>query len=105
MSDGRKNNSGTKGNKGGSPGYGKLEFIKDKVIKHSVSWWKKWESMMKSKDMQDVKFAMTEFNKLQTKMIPQDLTSDGEKIIPLAGFNYVKPRKDNTNSKASSKTG
>lgn len=120
MSDGRQNNGG-KRNGAGSPGYGKLEFIKNKVTEHSELWWNEWLEMMNSKPdefindnvkeiLKDLikkddyaakeiikdlakgafyrkQFAMTEYNKLQAKMIPQDITSGGEKIFPLPLLN------------------
>ena len=46
MADGRVNNSGTTGNNGGNPGYGKLSFIRGKVEKYSELWWTEWEKMM-----------------------------------------------------------
>jgi len=83
--DGRKNNGGTKGNKGGSPGYGKLSFIKNKVEKHSKDWWEEWEKMMKNtdKDTTNKRFAMTEFNKLQIKLMPTVLSGDDENPLIL----------------------
>lgn len=116
MSDGRRNNGGKR--KGaGSPGYGKLEFIKNKVNEHSDLWWSEWLEMMNSRPdefindnvkeiLQDLikkgagydakeiikdlakgafyrkQFAMSEFNKLQARMIPQDITSLGERLFP-----------------------
>lgn len=76
--DGRKNNHGTKGNKGGNPGYGNLEFVKLKVNEYSELWWKQWKLMMNSNKIDSKKFAMAEFNKLQIKMIPQKLEGGGE---------------------------
>jgi len=80
MSDGRKNNKGTKGNNGGNPGYGQMVFIRNKVKKYCPQWWKEWDKMIKAKDKDLKKFAMQEFNKLQVKMVPQDITSAGEKL-------------------------
>lgn len=75
--DGRKRNKGTKNNKGGNPGYGKSLLFKDKVDKFSPLFWQRLTAFIKSKDKSDVKFAMHEFNLIQTKMIPQDLTTGG----------------------------
>ena len=109
--DGRKNNKGTKNNKGGNPGYGKLEFIRKKVDEFCPLWWQEWEAMMNSKPdefvndnvkeilqtllakgekytvkeiieglakgaFQRKQFAMTEFNKLQMKMLPTIVGGD-----------------------------
>jgi hypothetical protein len=83
--DGRKNNKGTKGNKGGNPGYGKQNFIKSNVKKHQEEWWTQIVAMMKGDDKIDRKFALVEFNKLQLKMCPQnvDLTSGGKELVHL----------------------
>jgi hypothetical protein len=72
---------GTRGGKragAGNKGYAKMEYIKTKVAEYSDMWWEKWEKLMKSKRPDDWKFAMSEFNKLQTKMIPQVVAGDEE---------------------------
>jgi hypothetical protein len=99
--DGRKNNKGQKGNKGGSPGHGKMSFVRDMVEKHSELWWIELEKMMRSKNSSDKKFAMSEFNKLQAKMVPQDIdvTSDG---APLGVV--VLPQKDVDSLEANKQT-
>jgi len=79
--DGRRNNKGTKGNKGGNPGHGYLSFIKENVEKYGEDWWSIWLIMLKGDDKKDRQIAMTEFNKLQAKMIPQDITSNNEPLI------------------------
>lgn len=106
-----KGNKFAKGNKGGNPGYGQMDFIKNNVNKYSELWWKEWEQMMKGnmfaeleerikqwakegKDkngkiwLKDIvekalmntfdekKFAMAEYNKLQVKLIPTQLTGE-----------------------------
>lgn len=76
MADGRKNNKGTKGNKGGSKGYGQLEFIRVNANKALPEWWKEILKMLKGKDKELKKFAMAELNKIQIKMIPQDFKGD-----------------------------
>src|SRR5688572_14794285 len=59
----------------GNPGYGKLQFLRRKVEELSPLWFKEIEAMLKSKtDMDAKKFALTELNKLQLKMIPQEIT-------------------------------
>ena len=73
-------NKNALGNNGGNPGYGQMVFIKEQVERYSKLWWTEWESMMTNGRAEDRRFAMAEFNKLQVKMIPQDLTSGGEKI-------------------------
>lgn len=65
----------------GNPGYGRLKFVSEKVGKYSEIWWAELGKMMESKELEAKKFAMAEFNKIQVKMIPQDVTSGGEKIV------------------------
>jgi hypothetical protein len=111
MADKRKKNKGTSKNKGGNPGYGKLNYIREQVEQHSKLWWSEWKQMMDSKPDEFIndnvktliqelikkgdgytakeiikdlakgafyrkQFAMTEYNKIQCKMIPQDISGD-----------------------------
>ena len=96
-------NSGGKKGRSGSPGYGALKLIRDNVKKHCPEWWKGWEEMMSGKvtlselkkwqegkmdtarlteilksgiDLK--KFAMTEFNKLQAKLMPTIIGGDDD---------------------------
>ena len=97
--DGRKNNKGTKGNKGNSgKGYGPALALKANVDKFSPIFWDQLEMMITHDDLNLRKFAMTEFNKIQCKMIPQDVTSGGDKIevIPILNnvFSNNQPKKD-----------
>ena len=62
--------------KRGNPGYGKLELIRTNVTKLSPKFWLLMEEFADSKSKDDKKFFMTEFNKIQTKMIPQDVNTD-----------------------------
>lgn len=66
----------------GNPGYGKMSSVLKKVKVFHPLWWTEWEAMMTGEDVVNKKFAMTEFNKLQVKMIPQDITTGGEKLPP-----------------------
>jgi hypothetical protein len=78
-----KGNDYAKGNNGGNPGRGKLAFVRQKVTEHSELWWSEWETMMKG-ERDDKHLAMKEFNKLQTKMIPQDMDVGGQVIVQIA---------------------
>lgn len=81
MSDGRSNNGGARTGSG-SPGYGKLAFLKEQVTHYAPLWWAELGLMLQqTESREDKRFAMAEFNKIQVKMIPQDLTSDGEKLL------------------------
>jgi hypothetical protein len=70
--DGRKNNRGTIGNNGGSKGYGKGEIIKKYFDIGCPIFWKILIEKMKKGDP----WALSEFNKIQVKMIPQTLAGD-----------------------------
>jgi hypothetical protein len=131
--DGRINNAGTKGNKGGNPGHGRLEFIREKVSQYSELWWTEWEAMMNSKPdefinnnvkeiLKDLvargdkytakeileglakgafyrkQFAMSEFNKIQIKMIPTDVTSGGDKLPGTVMVKFLQDDKPNGQS-------
>jgi len=108
-----KGNKFAKGNNGGNPGYGQINFVKEKVKKFCPLWWKEWEAMMSGeafsdelkkflakdknnqkktlegfqkifKDATDCKkFAMQEFNKLQVKMMPTVLAGDDDNPLIL----------------------
>lgn len=58
--------------KRGNPGYGKLELIRTNVSKYTPVFWQLMDEFSKSKSKDDKRFLITEFNKIQTKMIPQD---------------------------------
>ncbi len=60
-----------------------MEFIRQKVTEFSPLWWGQWEKMLKSKSKADKRFAMDQFNKLQIKMIPQQLSGldDGPIVL------------------------
>jgi hypothetical protein len=92
--DGRKNNKGTKGNPGNKMGYHQYNFISEKVAKHSEQWWKEAVRMMTKGDKEEKKFAMSEFNKLQVKMVPTVVAGDDDKPLTV-NFNelFSTPRK------------
>ena len=75
----------------GNPGYGKMEFIRQKVTEFSPLWWVEWEKMMKGKGKADKRFAMDQFNKLQIKMIPQELGGPGGGPIPVQWMSSQSP--------------
>jgi hypothetical protein len=64
--------------KRGNPGYGKMEGIRANVDKFSPLFWELMEKMANSKAKEDQKFFITEFNKIQTRMIPQTLQGDDD---------------------------
>lgn len=77
---------GNPGNKGGSgaPGFGKMNKVLENVKTYMPDWWKNWELLMNGEDKTDKKYAMTEFNKLQVKMMPQNMEDEeGNKVRPV----------------------
>jgi hypothetical protein len=69
--------------KRGNPGYGKMENIRQNVDKFSPVFWQLMEEFAKSKRKDDKRFFMQEFNKIQTKMIPQKLAGGDEDDAPI----------------------
>ena len=63
----------------GNPGRGSLRKILENVKKHQPLWWKAWEEMMNSKE--ERRYAMSEFNKMQTKLMPTVLAGDDESPV------------------------
>ncbi len=97
---------GNPGNKGGTgaPGYGKQNFVIEKVKKFCPDWWEKWEAIMNNPNAktEEIRFAMQEFNKLQVKMMPTMIAGDDDKPITIK-FNGVfnaahETKKDNNKS-------
>jgi hypothetical protein len=60
----------------------KTQYIKEKVFKYADKWWEAWQEMMDSEDKNDRKVALAEYNKLQAKILPTEITgADGENLI------------------------
>src|SRR5438552_1490400 len=64
-------------NRTGNPGYGKMENIRMHVDKFSPLFWDLMEKYAQSKDTNKQRFFIQEFNKIQTKMIPQEVGGVG----------------------------
>ena len=82
------NPNGNPGNKGGGRKSISQEFELVKAIdKFSPKFWAKLHEWIDSGDKTKEQFAMQEFNKVQVKRIPQDVTSGGDKLeaIPIYG--------------------
>jgi hypothetical protein len=90
--DGRKNNGGARPG-AGPKGYGKMKFIEEQFDIYAPVFWKKLGEGLERGDQ----WALSEFNKIQVKMIPQKLSGDpdGAPIQFVSGFNYIKPDEDN----------
>ncbi len=76
--DGRKNNGGARAGSG-HKGFGKMSVIQENYDKYSPVFWKKLGELMEQGD----KWALSEFNKIQVKMIPQKLTGDDDNPVPI----------------------
>lgn len=68
-------------NKGGNPGYGKMKVIEANINKFSPKFWKLMEEFAASGDLKKQTIFITEFNKIQAKMIPQIVGGDPENPI------------------------
>lgn len=75
----------------GNPGYGKMEFIRTNVEKFSPKFWVLMEEWSKSKDFEKQKVFIQEFNKIQTKMIPQEVGGPGGGPIPVQWMSSQSP--------------
>jgi len=60
----------------GSKGYGQLSLVRENVEKFSDLWWENIVAMMQGESKEDRRYAMTEFNKLQVKMMPQQVENE-----------------------------
>lgn len=68
-------------NKRGNQGYGKVELIRQNFDKFSPVFWELMEVYSTSGDPDKERLFITEFNKLQAKMIPQEVGGiNGEAI-------------------------
>jgi hypothetical protein len=64
--------------KRGQPGYGKMKQLEKNMDKFEPVFWRLMNEFATSKSKDDKRFFIQEFNKLQTKMIPQTIDGDGE---------------------------
>lgn len=76
-----KGNQYAKGNNGGSPGYGNIKQILTNIKTYMPEWWTEWKRMLRSKNKEERKVAMQEFNKLQIKVVPTDMNVNVSKSI------------------------
>ncbi len=73
----------------GNQGYGKMELVRQNVDKFSPKFWELMEIYANSRNPDFEKIFITEFNKLQVKMIPQVVAGDKDKPIPIMNIPYV----------------
>jgi hypothetical protein len=66
-------------------------FIKNQVRKNAALWWRTWEEDMNHEDFAVRRNAQIEYNKLQCRVLPTELTSpeDGGVIVKLAQYKQV----------------
>lgn len=62
-----------------------VDQIRKAIKEHTAAWWTEIGKMMTSADSGERKFALSEFNKLQAKALPQHPTGDPDNPIALAG--------------------
>lgn len=53
-----------------------VDQIRKAIKEHTATWWTEIAAMMTSVDPGEKRFALSEFNKLQTKALPQALTDE-----------------------------
>src|SRR5207244_1238486 len=61
----------------GNPGIGKMKQLKDNMDKYEPLFWQLMERFGHSRSKEDQRFFVQEFNKLQAKLIPQQLSGEG----------------------------
>lgn len=60
----------------------KTAYIKERVFKYKEDWWKKWEEMLNGDDKDERRTALMEYNKLQCRILPTEITGqDGEQLL------------------------
>lgn len=60
----------------GNPGYGYFQTIRNNLEKVSPKWWAEIVLAMEGDDKEMKKFALSEINKLQAKVIPTTIQGD-----------------------------
>lgn len=70
----------------------KKMFTKEMVFKYGPLWWEEFEMAIRSEDKDMKRMAMVEYNKLQCRVLPTEITgADGEQMV-LNVINYTKPK-------------
>jgi hypothetical protein len=62
-----------------------VDQIRKAVKEHTETWWTEIGKMMTSADPGEKRFALSEFNKLQVKALPQAITGEGGGPIQVQG--------------------
>jgi hypothetical protein len=58
-------------------------YVREKVFKHRKEWWDKWLEMLHSGEKDLEKTALVEYNKLQARILPTQLETDGNSNISI----------------------
>ena len=83
----------------------KSQYIKSKVFQFGTTWWDKWEAMMNSGDKDLEKTAMMEYNKLQSKILPTEISGADGKDLPTSIIITLNKNAADTNTNADAETG
>src|ERR1051325_3075465 len=75
-------------NKRGNQGYGKVEMVRQNFDKFSPRFWELMEAYSTSGDPDKERLFITEFNKIQTKMIPTEIGGPDGGDIKVTITNY-----------------
>ena len=62
----------------------KSAYIKEKVFQYKKDWWDRFEAMLNSDDKDERKTAFAEYNKLQSKILPTEITGADGATLPTA---------------------
>jgi hypothetical protein len=77
----------------GNPGYGIVKQVKANFDKFSPLFWAELNKMIKSRDINDRKFALSEFNRIQVKMLPQVVQGDKDNPLEVNIYDNIQRRK------------
>lgn len=73
----------------------KTAYIRDKVFEFGPLFWDKLREAMTSDDKDERRMAMIEYNKLQARVLPTEISgADGEQLV-LNVVQWTKPKEDN----------
>jgi hypothetical protein len=73
----------------------KSAYIADKIFKYNTLWWANLTDMLTSPDKVERNTAMIEFNKLQCRVLPTQITgADGKDLLPIPILSNVRNTQD-----------
>lgn len=64
------------------------KYVREQVLRYNSIWWGEWLGMMVSRDPDQKKFAMSEYNKLQQRCMPVGLGLDGKDLPVVNVINF-----------------